>query len=68
MVRAFDARLDGASYRDIATVLFASPKTARLPARDWKQSAEHSRVFRLVKNAGTLVDGGYRKLLGGGWL
>lgn len=64
MLRAIDGRHTGASYREIATVLL-DPAVSAMPARDWKVSAPHSRVFRLVKDAVALVSGGYRKLLHG---
>ena len=66
MLRAIDGRLDGASYREIASTLL-DPDVARQPARDWKGSAAHSRVYRLVKDALALIRGGYRKLLSGDW-
>lgn len=64
MLRAFDGHESGASHRQIATVLF-DPDIAYVPARDWKSSALHARVFRLVKDACALVDGGYRRILRG---
>ena len=66
MLRAIDGRIDGASYRQIAATLL-DPEVVHLPARDWKGSAAHSRVFRLVKDAWTFIHGGYRKLLNGDW-
>lgn len=66
MLRAIDGRLAGASYREIAAVLL-DPTVANLPARDWKGSAAHSRVYRLVKDALAFIHGGYRKLLRGEW-
>lgn len=64
MLRAFDGHEAGASYRQIAAVLF-DPDVTRVPARDWKSSALHARVFRLVKDATALVEGGYRRMLQG---
>lgn len=64
MLRAIDGRRSGASYREIATVLL-DPAVGALPARDWKSSAPHSRVFRLVTDARALIEGGYRRLLRG---
>ena len=64
MLRAIDGRFAGASYREIAAVLL-DPDVARIPARDWKASALHARVYRLVRDAFSLVNGGYRKLLRG---
>ena len=66
MLRAAIGRRAGASYREIGTVLF-DPKIADMPARDWKHSADHSRLFRLIKDAWFFIDGGYRKLLRGEW-
>lgn len=66
MLRAVLGRRAGASYREIGTVLF-NPKIAQMPARDWKHSADHSRLFRLVKDAWSFIDGGYRRLLRGDW-
>jgi hypothetical protein len=66
MLRAIDGRIDGASYREIAAALL-DPDVVDLPARDWKVSAPHSRVFRLVKDAWGFIQGGYRKLLNGDW-
>lgn len=66
MVHAFDGRSAGATYREIAVVLL-DPEVAHLPARDWKGSPAHSYVFRLVRDAGFLVGGGYLRLLRGEW-
>jgi hypothetical protein len=66
MLRVALGRRAGASYREIGTVLL-DPKIAHLPARDWKISADHSRLFRLIKDAWFFIDGGYRKLLRGDW-
>ena len=66
MLRAAIGRRAGASYREIGAVLF-DPKIADMPARDWKQCADHSRLFRLIKDAWFFIDGGYRKLLRGEW-
>lgn len=66
MLRAVLGRRAGASYREIGAVLF-DPKIAHMPARDWKLSAEHSHLFRLVKDAWSFIDGGYRRLLRGDW-
>jgi len=64
MLRAVDGHFAGASYREIAAALL-DPAVGTMPARDWKTSAPHSRVYRLVKDAVALVRGGYRKLLHG---
>ncbi len=65
MLRALDADQAGASYRQIASVLL-DPAAAHIPARDWKESALQSRVFRLVNDAIGLMNGGYLELLRGG--
>ena len=62
MLRVLDLRHDGATYRQIATEL-GREKDARLPATEWKMSASRSFVIRLVRDATTMMDGGYRKLL-----
>ena len=64
MLRAFDGHIAGASYREIAAVLL-DPAIRAMTARDWKVSAPHSRVYRLVKDAFALVNGGYLKLFRG---
>jgi hypothetical protein len=61
LMRAFDGHLAGASYREIAAVLL-DPAIRAMTARDWKVSAPHSRVYRLVKDAFALVNGGYLRL------
>lgn len=66
MLRAVIGRRAGASYREIAAVLI-DPYIVHLPARDWKASASHSRVYRWIKDACAFIDGGYRKLLNGDW-
>ena len=45
-LRAFDGRLDKASYRDIAEVLFS---TDRMLGRDWKTHDLRDRTIRLVR-------------------
>lgn len=64
MLRAFDGHESGATYREVAAILF-DPDITHVPARDWKSSALHARVFRLVKDATALVEGGYRRVLQG---
>ncbi len=65
MLRALDGHLDGATYRDIATVLL-DRDSAQLPARLWKTAATRARAIRLVADAVALMQGGYRMLLRGG--
>jgi hypothetical protein len=64
MLRALDARQDGASYRTIAVALF-DPSLAMLPARDWKCCSWRAKTMRLVQDAVALMNGGYRRLLHG---
>jgi hypothetical protein len=62
MLRAFDMREAGASYRDIAAAL-GEHDAAQLPATEWKDSRARSYVIRLVRAATAMTNGGYRKLL-----
>jgi hypothetical protein len=59
-LRALDGRLEGASYREIAAVLFG---THRLPERSWKTHDLRDRTIRLCKLAVDLMQGDYRQLL-----
>jgi hypothetical protein len=59
-LRALDGRLAGATYREIAEVLF-SPK--RIPERAWKTHDLRNQTIRLVQNGLALMRGGYRALL-----
>jgi hypothetical protein len=59
-LRALDGRLGGASYREIAAVLFG---THRLPERSWKTHDLRDRTIRLCKLAVDLMQGDYRQLL-----
>lgn len=59
-LRALDGRLAGATYREIAQVLF-SPK--RIPERAWKTHDLRNQTIRLVQNGFALMRGGYRALL-----
>lgn len=62
MVRALDGRMSGATYREIASVLFGAQ---RLPAAEWKTSSIRAQTIRLVRDAQALMRGGYLKLLAG---
>ncbi len=62
MLRAFDLRLGGATYREIAVAL-GKDEAARLSAAEWKDSAARSYVYRLVRDATAMMKGDYRKLL-----
>lgn len=59
-LRALDLRMDGASYRAIAEVLFGS---RRVSERAWKTHDLRSRVIRLVQAGLALMRRGYRALL-----
>jgi hypothetical protein len=60
MLRALDGRRSGASYRDIAVVLFGASRVGR----DWNNS-DHlkNHIRRLVKRGEALVGGGYKRFL-----
>jgi len=62
MVRALDGRSSGATYREIAAVLFESHQRS---ATEWKTSSIRAQTIRLVKDAQTMVRGGYLRLLAG---
>lgn len=59
-LRAFDGASAGASYREIAEVLFGA---ARVEQDSWKTSTIRSSTIRLVKMAEELMVGGYKDLL-----
>ncbi|OBQ62249.1 DUF2285 domain-containing protein [Mesorhizobium loti] len=60
MLRAVDARLEGESYRAIATALY--PKH-RIEASSWAGDALRETTIRLARDGMKLVQGGYRDLL-----
>ena len=60
MMRALDAHLDQASYRQIAEALFGFDAVFAQP---WKTSDLRQRVIRLVQAGTKLMRGGYRDLL-----
>jgi Uncharacterized conserved protein (DUF2285) len=59
-LRALDGRLEKASYRDIAEILFG---TSRMPERGWKTHDLRDRTVRLARLGQALMQGGYRRLL-----
>jgi hypothetical protein len=59
-LRALDAHLDNATYREIATVLFGA---RRIPNHGWKTHDLRDRTIRLVRSGTELMKGGYRRLL-----
>lgn len=60
-LRALDASLSGASYRDIADGLF---DPSRIPAEPWKTASLRDTVIRLVRTGFAMMRGDYRHLLG----
>lgn len=60
MVRALDGRSSGATYREIADVLFETHKQS---ATEWKTSSIRAQTIRLVKDGRTMMHGGYLRLL-----
>ena len=61
-LRAYDGMADGASHRDIATVLFGKQTVHD----DWSGRSGYLRlrIQRLIRGAEKMVCGGYRELLG----
>jgi hypothetical protein len=59
-LQALDGVLSGASQREIATVLFGLD----VVVQKWHADGElRARVRYLIRRAGVLTNGGYRKLL-----
>jgi hypothetical protein len=59
-LRAIDARLDGTSYRAIATALFGSRRVER---EVWRTASLRDTTIRLVRDGLRLMRGGYLDLL-----
>jgi hypothetical protein len=59
-LRALDARLDQASYREIAAALFGAH---RVPMSGWKTHDLRDRTVRLARLGFAMTQGGYRRLL-----
>jgi hypothetical protein len=59
-LRAVDARLERASYREIARVLFG---VGSLSKREWETHDLRDRTIRLARLGFGMIDGGYRRLL-----
>jgi hypothetical protein len=59
-LRALDARLDQASYREIAAAFFGA---ARVPKSGWKTHDLRDRTVRLVRLGFATMEDGYRRLL-----
>lgn len=62
MLRALDGRLAGATYREIASVLFGDKAVAE---PGWKTLPVRARTIRLVQDAIAMMEGGYFDLLRG---
>ncbi len=62
MLRAFDLHRAQPTYRDIAAALFGPNAVAE---RGWKTLPVRGQTIRLVKDAKTMVYGGYLDLLRG---
>ena len=60
MMQAADGRANGASYREIAAVLFGRERVA---SELWKTSALRDMVIGLVEGGAALIGGGYLHLL-----
>jgi hypothetical protein len=60
MLQATDGHLNGASYRQIADVLYG---IERIRAEHWKTSALRDSVIGLVEGGLAMIAGGYRQLL-----
>ncbi|MER9675003.1 DUF2285 domain-containing protein [Mesorhizobium sp. M0208] len=60
MLQAVDGSMNGASYREIANVIYGAPRVA---AESWKTSALRDSTIDLVKDGHAMIAGGYRKLL-----
>jgi hypothetical protein len=59
-LRALDARLENATYREVAAALFGA---SRMPERGWKTHDLRDRTIRLCRLGSELMQGGYRQLL-----
>lgn len=59
-LRALDARLENATYREIAAALFGA---ARLPKSGWKTHDLRDRTVRLARLGFAMMQGGYGRLL-----
>lgn len=60
MLQATDGRMDGATYREIASVIFGVDRVA---SEHWKTSALRDATTALVKDGLAMIAGGYRTLL-----
>ena len=60
MLRVFDARMVGATYREIAIAIYGD---ARISAEPWKTSSLRDAVIGLVEGSFAMTGGGYLQLL-----
>lgn len=60
MLQATDGRMSGATYRDIAGVIFGIDRVA---SEHWKTSALRDATTALVRDGLAMIAGGYRALL-----
>lgn len=60
MLQAVDGHLNGATYREIAKVIYG---VARIDDAPWKTSPLRDSTIALVRNGLAMIDGGYRQLL-----
>lgn len=60
MLQAVDGKASGASYRQIAEVIFGARRVASDP---WKTSALRDAAIRLVRDGRRMIEGDYRRLL-----
>jgi hypothetical protein len=60
MLQATDGRMNGATYRDIAGVIFGVDRVA---SEHWKTSALRDATTALVRDGLAMIAGGYRTLL-----
>lgn len=60
MLQATDGHINGASYREVAGVIFG---VDRVTSEPWKTSTLRASVIGLVKDGQAMIAGGYRQLL-----
>ncbi len=60
MLQAFDGHRAGATGREIAQVMF---RTGAPDRSEWQTSSVRYAVKALIRDARTMIAGGYRKLL-----
>lgn len=60
MLQAFDGARDGATQQEIAQVIF---RIGNISRDEWQTSSARHAVMSLLRDARTMIAGGYRKLL-----